>query len=136
MATRLSHLGVAVPVLAEALPFWRDLLELPLEHEEHVASDGCTVAMLKLGAGGGNVELLEPDAVETPIGRFIDKRGAGIHHVALEVDDIEAMVAKLKAAGIRLIDEQPRPGAHDTRVAFVHPKSTGGVLVELVQPAA
>ena len=142
---RLAHLGVAVTAHADALRFWRDLLGLPLEHVEHVGSDGVTVAMLPLGrapgapwspggdAGGGRIELLQPDASDNPVRRFVDKRGPGIHHVALEVDDIHALCARLKAAGVRLIDEAPRPGAHGTTVVFVHPQSTGGVLVELVQ---
>jgi methylmalonyl-CoA/ethylmalonyl-CoA epimerase len=133
MTPRLSHLGIAVQGHAEALRFWRDLLGLPLEHTEHVASDGVTVAMLRLGDGSGCVELLEPDAGDNPVRRFVEKRGAGIHHVALEVEDIDALVARLKEAGVRLVDERPRPGAHGTTVAFVHPKGTGGVLVELVQ---
>jgi methylmalonyl-CoA/ethylmalonyl-CoA epimerase len=133
MTPRLSHLGIAVEGHAEALTFWRDLLGLPLEHTEHVASDGVTVAMLRLGEGSGCVELLQPDAGDNPVRRYVEKRGAGIHHVALEVGDIGALVARLAGAGVRLIDEQPRPGAHGTTVAFVHPKSTGGVLVELVQ---
>jgi methylmalonyl-CoA/ethylmalonyl-CoA epimerase len=139
MATRLAHLGIAVPAHAEALRFWRDLLGLPLEHVEHVASDGVSVAMLRLGAApgdaqhGGSIELLQPDEGDNPVRRFMDKRGPGIHHVALEVDDIHALFAKLTAAGVRLIDKAPRPGAHGTTVCFVHPQSTGGVLVELVQ---
>ena len=136
-APRLSHLGIAVAAHAEALRFWRDLLGLPLDHVEHVASDGVTVAMLPLaraagGGPGGRIELLQPDAGDNPVRKFIDKRGAGIHHVALEVDDLHALCARLKAAGVRLIDEAPRPGAHGTTVVFVHPSSTGGVLVELV----
>jgi len=132
---RLAHLGVAVAAHADALRFWRDLLGLPLGHVEHVASDGVSVAMLPLGrpAAGGTIELLQPDAGDNPVRRFLDKRGAGIHHVALEVDDIHALCSQLKAAGVRLIDEAPRPGAHGTTVVFVHPASTGGVLVELVQ---
>jgi methylmalonyl-CoA/ethylmalonyl-CoA epimerase len=143
MAIRLAHLGIAVPAHSEALVFWRDLLGLPLAHTEQVASDGVTIAMLPLGAGvagdgephahGGSIELLQPDVGENPVRRFLDKRGPGLHHVALEVDDIDALVARLAAAGVRLIDEKPRPGAHGTRVAFVHPQSTGGVLLELVQ---
>ena len=138
-APRLAHLGVAVVAHAEALRFWRDLLGLPLGHVEHVASDGVSVAMLPLGraagggGGGGTIELLQPDAGDNPVRRFLDKRGAGIHHVALEVDDIDALCSQLKAAGVRLIDDAPRPGAHGTTVVFVHPASTGGVLVELVQ---
>jgi methylmalonyl-CoA epimerase len=132
-APRLAHLGVAVVAHAEALRFWRDLLGLPLEHVEHVASDGVQVALLRLGAGAGSIELLQPDAGDNPVARFLGKRGPGIHHVALEVDDLPALFARLQAAGVRLLDAAPRPGAHGTTVCFVHPASTGGVLVELVQ---
>ena len=130
---RLAHLGLAVAAHAEALRFWRDLLGLPLGPVEHVASDGVAVAMLRLGAGAGCIELLQPDPGDNPVGRFVQKRGAGIHHVALEVDDLHALHARLVAAGVRLVDAAPRPGAHGTLVCFVHPASTGGVLVELVQ---
>src|SRR5262245_53151875 len=135
---RLAHLGIAVEAHADALRFWRDLLGLRLEHLEHVASDGVTVAMLPLGGAatagaGGTLELLQPDAGDNPVRKFIDKRGPGIHHVALEVDDIHALCGRLKAAGVRLIDEAPRPGAHGTTVVFVHPASTGGVLVGLAK---
>ena len=130
---RLAHLGVAVAAHDEALRFWRDLLGLPLGHVEHVASDGVSVAMLHLGPGAGCIELLQPDPGDNPVGRYVQKRGAGIHHVALEVDDLPALHARLVAAGIRLVDAAPRPGAHGTLVCFVHPASTGGVLVELVQ---
>lgn len=133
MTPRLAHLGIAVTGHAEALVFWRDLLGLPLEHTEHVESDGVSVAMLRLDAGSGCVELLEPDPGDNPVRRHIDKRGTGIHHIALEVDDLAALATRLAEAGVRLIDEQPRPGAHGTEVVFVHPASTGGVLVELVQ---
>ncbi len=132
MATRLSHLGIAVPAHDDVLVFWRDLLGLPVEHIEHVPGDGVSVAMLRLGEGSGAVELLEPDPGESPVGKFLAKRGPGLHHVAFEVDDILGMLVRMKEAGVRLIDEEPRAGAHGTRVAFVHPASTGGVLVELV----
>jgi methylmalonyl-CoA epimerase len=132
-APRLAHLGIAVTAHDEALRFWRDLLGLPLEHVEHVAGDGVNVALLRLGAGAGSIELLQPDPGENPVARFLVKRGAGLHHVALEVDDLPALFAKLQAAGVRLIDAAPRAGAHGTTVCFVHPASTGGVLVELVQ---
>ena len=132
-APRLAHLGVAVVAHAEALRFWRDLLGLPLEHVEHVASDGVQVALLRLGAGAGSVELLQPDAGDNPVARYLGKRGPGLHHVAFEVDDLAGLFARLKAAGVRLLDDAPRPGAHGTTVCFVHPHSTGGVLVELVQ---
>ena len=134
-APRLSHFGVAVQAHEQALVFWRDILGLPLEHTEHVSSDGVRVAMLRLDASAGCVELLEPDETGGPVGAFLEKRGPGLHHVAFEVDDVAALLAKMKDAGLRLLDEAPRPGAHDCLVAFVHPKSTGGVLVELTQPA-
>lgn len=133
-APKLSHLGVAVQAHDQALTFWRDILGLPLEHTEHVASDGVRVAMLRLDASAGCIELLEPDESGGPVGAFLEKRGPGLHHLALEVDDVAAVLAQMKAAGLRLIDESPRAGAHDCLVAFVHPKSTGGVLVELTQP--
>jgi methylmalonyl-CoA/ethylmalonyl-CoA epimerase len=133
MATRLSHLGIAVPAHDDVMAFWRDLLGLPVEHVEHVAGDGVSVAMLRLGKGTGAVELLQPDPGSNPVGKFLEKRGPGLHHVAFEVDDIVGMLGRMKDAGIRLIDEQPRAGAHGSTVAFVHPASTGGVLVELVQ---
>jgi len=133
MATRLSHLGIAVSAHEDVLTFWRDLLGLPVERIEHVDGDGVSVAMLRLGAGGGAVELLQPDPGENPVAKFLAKRGPGLHHVAFEVDDILELLSRMKNAGIRLIDEQPRAGAHGTTVAFVHPASTGGVLVELVQ---
>lgn len=133
---RLAHIGIAVAAHADALRFWRDLLGLPLEHVEHVGSDGVMVAMLPFGhpaQGGGRIELLQPAAGDNPVRRFLDKRGPGIQHVALEVDDLAGLVARLETAGVRMIDAQPRPGAQGTSVAFVHPRSTGGVLVELVQ---
>lgn len=136
MTTRLSHLGIAVPAHDDVIVFWRDLLGLQLELEEHVASEGVRVAMLRLGAGGACIELLQPDAGDNTVARFLERRGPGMHHVAFEVDDLASLMARLAAAGVRLIDEQPRAGAHGTRVAFVHPQSTGGVLVELVQAQA
>ncbi len=132
-APRLSHLGVAVVAHAEALHFWRDLLDLPLEHVEHVPGDGVQVALLRLAPGAGSIELLQPDPGDNPVARHIARRGAGIHHVALEVDDLNGLFARLQSAGVRLIDSAPRAGAHGTTVCFVHPQSTGGVLVELVQ---
>jgi methylmalonyl-CoA epimerase len=132
-APRLAHLGIAVVAHAEALRFWRDLLGLPLDHVEHVSGDGVQVAILRLGAGAGAIELLQPDPGDNPVARFLGKRGPGIHHVALEVDELPALFARLQAAGVRLLDAAPRPGAHGSTVCFVHPASTGGVLVELVQ---
>jgi LAO/AO transport system kinase len=132
---RLDHLGVAVADPEAALAFWRDGLGLSVGHREEVASERVTVTMLPVGSS--RVELLEPLAGDGgPVGAFLDKRGGGIHHVCLEVADIEAALGRLRAAGAQLVGEAPRPGAGGRLVAFVHPRSTGGVLVELSQPAA
>jgi methylmalonyl-CoA/ethylmalonyl-CoA epimerase len=129
--TKINHLGVAVTSLDEALSFWRDALGLELKEVEVVEDQGVRVAMLPIGES--RVELLEATGAETPVGKFLSKRGAGIHHLCIEVEDITAKLVELKARGIRLIDEQPRRGAGDSLVAFVHPASTGGVLLELTQ---
>ncbi len=128
---KINHLGVAVSSIDEALKFWRDALGLELHEIEIVEDQGVRTAMLPVGES--RVELLEPTGPETPVGKFIAKRGAGIHHVCIEVADIKAKLAQLQAQGIRLIDEQPRRGAGGMWVAFIHPASTGGVLVELTQ---
>jgi methylmalonyl-CoA/ethylmalonyl-CoA epimerase len=132
-APRLAHLGLAVTAHDDVLTFWRDLLGLELELTEHVASEGVAVAMLRLGEGSGCIELLQPDPGDNAVAKYLAKRGPGIHHVALHVDDLPGLMTRMAEAGVRLLDEAPRPGAHGTQVAFVHPKSTGGVLVELVQ---
>jgi len=129
MLTRINHIGIAVHSLDEALPFYRDNLGMPFGGIEEVAEQKVRVAML--GIGESKIELLEPTAPDSPIARFLEKNGSGIHHVAYEVGDIEAAIAKLKADGARMIDESPRNGAHGTRIAFVHPKSSNGVLTEL-----
>lgn len=128
---KINHLGVAVSSLDDSLKFWRDGLGLELHEIEIVEDQGVRVAMLPIGES--RIELLEATGAETPVGKFIAKRGAGIHHVCLEVADIEAKLKELKEHDIRLIDEQPRRGAGGMLVAFVHPASTGGVLVELIQ---
>lgn len=127
----VSHLGIAVSSIDEALNFWRDGLGLELREIEIVEDQGVRVAMLPIGET--RIELLESLGPDTPIGKFIAKRGPGIHHVCVEVADINQQLAQLKTRGIRLIDEQPRPGAGGHLVAFIHPASTGGVLVELTQ---
>ena len=127
---RIAHLGIAVHTLREAVPFYRDVLglpEVPLDD-----ADGARIA--GLAAGESLVELLEPEHAETPIGRFLAKRGQGIHHICFAVDDIDAMLDRCRTAGVRLIDETPRIGAEGKRIAFLHPSSTGGVLVELSEP--
>jgi methylmalonyl-CoA/ethylmalonyl-CoA epimerase len=128
---KISHLGIATKGIDEALKFWQDALGLENVHTETVEDQKVRVAMLPLGET--NIELLEPTAEDSPIQKFLEKRGGGLHHIAVEVDDIEASLAKLKAEGMRLIDEQPRLGAEGCLVAFVHPASAGGVLMELVQ---
>ncbi len=128
---KINHLGIAVTSLDEALKFWRDGLGLDLHDIEVVEDQGVRVAMLPLGES--NIELLEATGDDTPIGRFVAKRGAGIHHVSIDVSNISDKLAQLKERGIRLIDEQPRTGAGGSLIAFIHPSSTGGVLVELVQ---
>jgi len=127
----INHLGVATKGIDDALGFWVDALGLENVHTEIVEDQKVRVAMLPIGES--RIELLEPTSDDSPISKFIEKRGGGIHHVALEVDDIEASLAKLKAKGVRLIDELPRIGAEGCLVAFVHPSSTNGVLLELVQ---
>ena len=127
---RIRHLGIAVDSIDERLPIWESF-GLKLHHTEKVASEGVTTAHLKVG--GYEIELLEPMGKDTPVGKFIDKKGPGIHHLALEVDNIEESLAKAKENGLEPIGESPRPGADDTLVAFFHPKDTGGVLLEIVE---
>jgi methylmalonyl-CoA/ethylmalonyl-CoA epimerase len=125
--TRIAHLGIAVRSLDQILPFYRDLLDLP---ETPMAdADGARIA--GLAAGDALVELLEPVADDSPIAKFLAKRGPGIHHICFAVDDLDGSLDRCRVAGIRLIDETPRIGAEGKRIAFLHPSSTGGVLVEL-----
>jgi len=126
---RIAHIGIAVRAIDELLPFYRDLLgldDVPLED-----SDGAHIA--GLAAGDSLVELLEPDAADSPISRFIDRRGPGIHHICFAVQDLDDTLARCRSRGIELIDEKPRMGAEGKRIAFLHPKSTGGVLIELTE---
>jgi methylmalonyl-CoA/ethylmalonyl-CoA epimerase len=126
---RIAHVGIAVRAIDELLPFYRELLELddfPLEN-----SDGARIA--GLAAGDSLVELLEPNAADSPISRFIDRRGPGIHHICFVVHDLDDTLARCRAKGIKLIDESPRVGAEGKRIAFLHPSSTGGVLIELTE---
>lgn len=126
----LDHLGVAVRNLETSLTAYK-VLGLEAVHREIVAKDQVEVAFVPFT--GGRFELLQPLAADSPVGRFLAKRGEGVHHVALSVDDLHAEVDRLKAAGVRMIDDAPRPGAEHTLVAFIHPASTGGVLIELVE---
>ena len=126
---RIAHIGIAVENLGDALAFYRDVLGMePLAPE---AVDGATIVSLPFG--GAEVELLEPVTPDGPIAKFLARRGPGIHHVCYEVPDLDAALLRCRAAGYRLLDETPRTGAHGRRIAFVHPKSTAGILIELTQ---
>jgi len=134
MSMKIEHIGIATPRLDEALRFWRDALGLEVAHTEVVEEQGVRVAMLPLGEP--RIELLEPTGADSPVAKFLEKRGPGIHHVAVRVADIRATLSRLKDEGARLIDEEPRRGAGGCLVAFVHPSSSGGVLLELVEQTA
>lgn len=129
LSPRIAHVGIALPALDAALAFFRDVLgmpEIPLAD-----SDGARIAAV--ASGESLIELLEPAAPDTPIGKYLAKRGAGIHHICLAVADLDAILARCRDAGIRLIDETPRMGAEGKRIAFLHPSSTAGILVELTE---
>jgi len=126
---RIAHIGIAVDALDRILPFYRDVLGLPEEPLDD--ADGARIAGLR--AGDSLVELLEAATPDSPIGKFVARRGPGIHHICFAVDDLDAALARCRRAGIRLIDEVPRPGAEGKRIAFLHPSSTAGVLVELTE---
>ncbi len=132
MLDRIDHTGVAVDDLDAAIKLYRDVLGMPLVHREVVEEQGVEAVLLDVG--DGHVELLSPLGDDTPVGKFLAKKGPGLHHVAYAVSDIEATLTELAEAGVRLIDETPRIGIRQSRVAFVHPRSTGAVLTEIVQP--
>jgi methylmalonyl-CoA epimerase len=131
--TRVDHIGVAVEDIDAALELYERDYDMTLVHREVVSEQGVEAVLLDVGEN--HVELLAPLGPDTPVGKFLAKRGPGMHHVAYQVTDIEAALASLREAGVRLIDEQPRTGIRNSRVAFLHPKSSGGVLTEIVQPA-
>ncbi|TML31852.1 MAG: methylmalonyl-CoA epimerase [Actinobacteria bacterium] len=134
MLGRIDHVGVAVEEMDAALELYRDALGLPLAHREVVEEQGVDAALLDVGEG--HVELLAPLGPDTPVGKYLQRRGPGLHHVAYAVADIDAELDRLRGAGLRLIDETPRTGIRNSRVAFVHPGALGGVLTEIVEPAA
>lgn len=125
----VDHIGIAVKSIDEALKFWEEALGIKCTGREEVAEQKVVTAFLPLG--DTEIELLEPTSPESPISKFIESRGEGIHHLALKVEDIEAALKELKDKGIRLIDEKPRCGAGGAKIAFVHPKAAGGVLLEI-----
>jgi len=133
MFARIDHIGVAVEDLDAAIALYDDRLELALVHRETVEAQGVEAVLLDVGEN--HVELLAPLGPDTPVGKFLAKRGLGLHHVAYQTADIEQTLATLKEQGLRLIDETPRTGIRNSRVAFLHPGSSGGVLTEIVQPA-
>jgi methylmalonyl-CoA/ethylmalonyl-CoA epimerase len=130
---RIDHIGVAVDDLESAVALYRDLLGMREQHRERIEDFGVDAVLLEIG--NGHVELLFPLGADTAVGRFLERRGPGLHHVAYRTDDIDGALESMRSAGMELIDERPRAGIRSSRVAFVHPRSTGGVLTELVEPA-
>jgi len=128
-ATRIAHVGIALSAIDAQLPFYRDVLGL----ESVPVNDSDGARIVAFDADGSLVELLEPAAADSPIGRFVAKRGAGIHHICFAVADLDASLERCRAAGVELVDQVPRIGAEGKRIAFLHPRSTGGVLVELTE---
>ena len=128
---KIDHIGIAVESIENSLRFYKDLLGLEYEGSEEVAEQKVRIAFLKIGES--KIELVEPTSDDSPIAKFLEKRGSGIHHIAIRVDNIEAALALHLEAGARLIDEKPRIGAHNMRIAFIHPKASGGVLFELCE---
>jgi methylmalonyl-CoA/ethylmalonyl-CoA epimerase len=131
MLTKINHIGIAVKSLDDSIPFYRDNLGMAFAGVEDVVEQKVRVAMLVVGES--KIELLEPTSDDSPVAKFIEKNGTGVHHIAYEVADIEAAITKLRGDGARMIDEMPRNGAHGTRIAFIHPKSSNGVLTEICQ---
>ena len=130
----IDHVGVAVEDLDSALALYEGTFGMPVAHRETVSDQGVEAVLLDVG--DGHVELLRPHGEDTAVGRFLARRGPGLHHVAYRVDDIDAALAQLREQGVELIDSEPRTGIRASRVAFLHPRATGGVLTEIVEPAA
>jgi methylmalonyl-CoA/ethylmalonyl-CoA epimerase len=130
---RIDHIGVAVEDIDAALAIYEEQFEMTVTHRETVEAQGVEAVLLEVGEG--HVELLRPLGPDTPVGKFLDRKGKGLHHVAYSVDDIDATLERVGSLGFELIDSKPRPGIGGTRVAFIHPRSLGGVLTEIVEPA-
>ena len=133
MLSRIDHIGVATDDLDGAIALYEGTLGMPVAHRETVESQGVEAVLLDVGEG--HVELLRPLGPDTPVGKYLERKGPGLLHVAYAVDDIEGVLGKLKESGIELIDSEPRVGIRRSRVAFLHPRSTGGVLTEIVEPS-
>ena len=131
LTKKINHIGVAVRNIEASVPFYRDVLGMAYEGSEEVAEQKVRVAFLTVGES--RIELLEPTSPDSPVSKFLEKNGEGTHHISYEVADLEGALSELRAAGVKLIDENPRGGAHGTLIAFLHPKATGGVLTELCQ---
>lgn len=131
LSKKINHIGIAVKSIEHHAPLYRDIMGMTFEGEEIVAEQKVRVAFFAIGESW--IELLEPTSSDSPVAKFLEKNGEGIHHIAYEVDDIEAALVRLREENVRLVDETPRCGAHGTRIAFLHPKATGGVLTELCQ---
>jgi len=132
MLNRIDHVGVAVADLDASISLYEGTFGMPMVHRETVESQGVEAVLLDVG--DGHIELLQPLDPDTPIGKFLDKRGEGLHHVAYAVDDIDATLSQLQGAGVKLIDKEARAGIRGSRVAFLHPRATGSVLTEIVEP--
>lgn len=133
MPSQINHIGIAVHSIEEAARFYTEHLGLKIGGTEEVASQKVVVAFLPIGEV--RLELVQPTSPDSPVAKFLEKNGPGFHHIAYQVDDVAAEVERLKAEGVQMVDQTPRPGAHNTKIAFVHPKASGGVLTELVQEA-
>ena len=131
MITKINHIGIAVSSLNDHIPFYRDVLQLEFRSMEEVPDQKVKVAMFLVGEV--QIELLEPTSPESPIAKFIEKKGEGIHHIAYQSDDIKADIREIVSKNIRMIDEKPRSGAHNSQIAFLHPKSSGRVLTEICE---
>jgi len=129
---RIDHIGVAVSSIEDSIGLYRDSFGMAEQHRETVEEQGVTAVLLEVGEG--HVELIEPLSPDSGVAKFIERKGEGLHHVAYQTDDIESALQCVRAAGLRLIDEEPRAGIRGSRVAFLHPKATGGVLTEIVEP--
>jgi methylmalonyl-CoA/ethylmalonyl-CoA epimerase len=132
LTKKINHIGIAVKNIEASVPFYRDVLGMAYEGSEEVAEQKVRVAFLAVGES--RIELLEPTSPDSPVAGFLEKNGEGTHHIAYEVADLEGALSDLRAAGVKLIDQSPRCGAHGALIAFLHPKATGGVLTELCQP--
>ena len=131
MLTQINHIGIAVKSLDEQIPFYRDVLKMKFVGTEEVPEQMVKVAMFQIGEA--KIELLEPTSDDSPIAKYMEKKGEGIHHIAYQTDDIQSEIKNIETNDLRMIDKTPRDGAHDTKIAFIHPKSSGKVLTELTE---